>query len=47
MGAAAGLAIGVQVAARPWRDHVALVAMGRLERAGRKRPDYPRTPVSA
>lgn len=43
---AAGLPIGVQVAARPWRDHVALAAMAALERDARTRSDYPRTPVS-
>jgi fatty acid amide hydrolase len=43
---AAGLPIGVQVAARPWRDHVALAVMAALERAGRTRPEYPRTPLS-
>lgn len=38
---AAGLPIAVQVAARPWRDHVALAAMAALERDA----DPPRTPV--
>jgi fatty acid amide hydrolase len=39
---AAGLPIGVQVAARPWRDHVVLAAMAALEQAA---ADAPATPV--
>lgn len=42
----AGLPIAVQVAARPWRDHVALAAMAALERDAATRPDHPRTPVA-
>jgi fatty acid amide hydrolase len=42
---AAGLPIGVQVAARPWQDHVALAVMAALEREADGRPDAPRTPV--
>lgn len=37
----AGLPIAVQVIARPWKDHVALAAMARIEAAARQRPDYP------
>jgi fatty acid amide hydrolase len=40
----AGLPIAVQVIARPWRDHVALAAMARIEAAARTRPDYPARP---
>jgi fatty acid amide hydrolase len=40
----AGLPIAVQVIARPWRDHVALAAMAKIEAAARKRPDYPAQP---
>jgi Asp-tRNA(Asn)/Glu-tRNA(Gln) amidotransferase A subunit family amidase len=40
----AGLPIGVQVIARPWRDHVALAAMTAIEAAARTRPDYPARP---
>jgi fatty acid amide hydrolase len=36
-----GLPIGVQVLARPWRDHVALAAMAKIQAESRKRPDYP------
>jgi fatty acid amide hydrolase len=42
---AAGLPIAVQVAARPWRDHVALAAMAALEHDAASRPDVPRTPI--
>ena len=42
----AGLPIGVQVIARPWHDHVALVAMARIEAEARKQPDYPARPPS-
>jgi len=37
----AGLPIAVQVIARPWRDHVALAAMARIEAAASKLPEYP------
>ncbi|HNP69838.1 MAG TPA: amidase family protein [Kouleothrix sp.] len=41
----AGLPVGVQVAARPWRDHVALAAMRAIEQAALARPDFPATPL--
>ncbi len=37
----AGLPVGVQVVARPWREHVALAAMRTIEQIAGKRPDYP------
>jgi len=37
----AGLPVGVQVVARPWREHVALAAMRAIEEAASKYPDYP------
>jgi fatty acid amide hydrolase len=37
----AGLPIGVQVVARPWREHVAIAAMAAIQAAVRERPDYP------
>jgi fatty acid amide hydrolase len=37
----AGLPIGVQVVARPWREHVALAAMRTIEAQARTRPDFP------
>ena len=40
----AGLPIGVQVIARPWRDHVALAAMATIEAEARKLPGYPARP---
>jgi len=40
----AGLPIGVQVMARPWRDDVALAAMSVIETAAKKRSDYPAAP---
>jgi fatty acid amide hydrolase len=40
----AGLPIAVQVLARPWRDHVALAAMAKIEAVARGRPDYPARP---
>jgi len=40
----AGLPIAVQVIARPWRDHVALAVMAKIEAAARKQPDYPARP---
>jgi fatty acid amide hydrolase len=36
----AGLPVGVQVVARPWREHVALAAMLALEGLARQREDY-------
>jgi fatty acid amide hydrolase len=41
----AGLPVGVQVIARPWREHVALAAMSAIERSAAGRPGYPVTPV--
>jgi fatty acid amide hydrolase len=41
----AGLPVGVQVAAKPWREDVALAVMGALESHFRSQPDYPHTPV--
>ena len=38
----AGLPTAVQLAARPWREHIAFAAMQVVERAARKRGDYPR-----
>jgi len=40
----AGLPIGVQVAARPWREHVALAAMHVVEQAARAGVDFPASP---
>jgi fatty acid amide hydrolase len=37
----AGLPIGVQIAARPFRDHVVLSVLSALEQAARSRPDFP------
>jgi fatty acid amide hydrolase len=37
----AGLPIGVQVVARPWREHVALAVMGTIEQSVRGHADYP------
>lgn len=37
----AGLPVGVQVVARPWREHVALAAMRAIEEAASKNDDYP------
>jgi Asp-tRNA(Asn)/Glu-tRNA(Gln) amidotransferase A subunit family amidase len=36
-----GLPVGVQVVARPWREHVALAAMQAIEEIARTRQDYP------
>jgi fatty acid amide hydrolase len=41
----AGLPLGVQLIARPWREDVALAAMQAIEMAASGRDDYPRTPV--
>ena len=41
----AGLPIGVQVVARPWREHVALAAMLAIESTARERDDFPHTPA--
>lgn len=40
----AGLPIGVQVVARPWREHVALAAMRAIEEDARRRDDFPASP---
>lgn len=37
----AGLPLGVQVVARPWREHVALAAMRAIQEAARASDDYP------
>ena len=37
----AGLPLGVQVVARPWREHVALAAMAEIEKQARQRADFP------
>lgn len=37
----AGLPVGVQVVARPWREHVALAAMRTIEAAASAHDDYP------
>ena len=37
----AGLPVGVQVVARPWREHVALAAMRAIEEVASKNNDYP------
>jgi len=42
----AGLPIGVQVVARPWREHVALAAMRAIEDAARAHADFPVAPAS-
>jgi fatty acid amide hydrolase len=41
----AGLPIGAQLIARPWREDVALAAMQTIETGARPRSDYPATPV--
>jgi fatty acid amide hydrolase len=43
----AGLPIGVQVVARPWREHVALAAMQAIEEDARARDDFPARPPLA
>jgi Asp-tRNA(Asn)/Glu-tRNA(Gln) amidotransferase A subunit family amidase len=40
----AGLPVGVQVAARPWREDLVLAAMAALEEDFRARSDYPAAP---
>ncbi len=37
----AGLPVGVQVVARPWREHVAIAAMRSIEQSARTHEDYP------
>ncbi|MEA2785877.1 MAG: fatty acid amide hydrolase [Candidatus Eremiobacteraeota bacterium] len=41
----AGLPIGAQLIARPWREDVALAAMQTIETAAKASADYPHTPV--
>ena len=41
----AGLPVGVQVAARPWREHQALAVMAAIEAAVQTSADFPRTPI--
>ncbi len=43
----AGLPVGVQVAARPWREDVVLAIMAALESHFRSQSDFPRTPIDA
>lgn len=42
----AGLPVGVQVVARPWREHVALAVMAALEQAACGREVRPQTPIA-
>jgi fatty acid amide hydrolase len=42
-----GLPVGVQVAARPWREDIVLAVMGALERHFSNQPDYPARPSLA
>ncbi len=44
--AAEGMPIGVQLAARPWHDHVALAAMAAVHAEARGRADFPETPLT-
>jgi fatty acid amide hydrolase len=41
----AGLPVGVQVAAKPWREDVVLAVMAALERHFQGQSEFPRTPV--
>lgn len=43
----AGLPVGIQIVARPWREHVALAMMSAIEQAASSRPDYPALPALA
>ena len=43
--ASAGLPVGVQVVAPPWREDVVLTVLEALEQAGVEREDFPRTPI--
>jgi fatty acid amide hydrolase len=45
--ASAGLPVGVQVVARPWREDVVLAVMAAIEDGARKASDWPRTPTCA
>jgi fatty acid amide hydrolase len=42
----AGLPVGVQIAALPYREDVVLALMTAIETAARAAPEYPRTPVT-
>ena len=42
----AGLPVGVQVVARPWREHIALAAMRAIEQAAAVQPGFPHTPAT-
>jgi fatty acid amide hydrolase len=42
----AGLPLGVQVVARPYREDVALTVMAAIEDAARRADDYPKTPIN-
>jgi len=42
-----GLPVGVQVVARPWKDHVVLGVMAAIEAAVSRDPDFPATPVES
>ncbi|HZW52552.1 MAG TPA: amidase family protein, partial [Candidatus Elarobacter sp.] len=42
----AGLPVGVQIIARPWREDVALAAMRAIQSAASERAGYPVTPVT-
>ena len=41
----AGLPIGAQVVARPWREHVVLAAMAAIEAEASTGPEFPRCPT--
>jgi fatty acid amide hydrolase len=43
--ASEGLPVGVQVVARPWRDHVVLAAMRAIEASVTSDQGFPATPV--
>lgn len=42
---AVGLPVGIQVAARPWHDHIALALMRAIEHRVRAAPHFPTTPI--
>jgi fatty acid amide hydrolase len=39
------LPVGVQVVARPWREHIGLAVMSAIEKEARKREDFPVNPI--
>jgi fatty acid amide hydrolase len=41
----AGLPVGVQVVARPWREHIGLAVMSAIEKEAGKREDFPVNPI--